>query len=675
MESKTNRIQDLIRDRQSALKSQKELLDKYVRQKNDAVKGADDDIDKIVSNMLKECGLNETVLTNNDEQINGLNLHIMGNLGSEVSDSSLGASESNMSKLTGTVDINIVETSKDTFEKGIQADICANNQRHSIPENTAVNYNLKSGTGQNISLSLSIPTKQSNTITKEESETGTSLDKKVETSESSPSKTVDIDYNNMDVLKSSEFMDFFKRASRLIERALGEGAVFDPFFNIGSEINTQVLQADQSSVKNPGNISMSTSNGLLKNSIIFQHDSTFNRPVTCIRSHPSFPEYFIASYGNRFSQNTFDGINRTNSGVSLLEYGGCALIWSISTPNCPENTFVSPSPVLSVAFDPFCQFRYVGSSYNGEILIWDSRNGKIPFQKSNGIGISDMEGNIISSHSFPIYCMELLGNKGSQNIITIDIDGKLCNWNLTNLSEPVESFQLRKSNSKDISVQCMTLSKLINPNSIICGSEDGSIYQTIVKTNKPGTISSTFQNAHDGFITCLDYHPINDCFLSSSADWTIKLWAPNPMANSFTLLYTFESSENYVIGVSWHPIHPGIFAAIDADATLIIYNLTNPDGQTPLCKLNTSSSQSNTNTSDVPTCISWSNDGTRLFIGYLNGNIIMCNVDSKIYQPSRNVWDLFNQEIEKLKNNNSCDTYPGADKNESTIKNEENESL
>ncbi|KAH8739681.1 dynein intermediate chain 2 [Cryptosporidium ryanae] len=670
MEGRTNRIQDLIRDRQTALKSQKELLDKYLQQ-NNAVRGMDDDIDNIISNMLKECGLSETTLTSDDEQTNGINFNVVGNLGSETSDLSLGVLESNIAKSIGTVDINIVETSKDTFEKGIQADISASNQKY-FSENIGVNYNLDSTAGQSISLSLSIPTKNGNGASKEENEAETNQNQKLENNEESSSKSIDNDYENTDVLKSSEFMDFFKRTSRLIERALGEGAVFDPFFNIGSEISTRVLQTEQNTITNPGNISVSTSNGLLKNSIVFQHSSIFNRPVTCIRSHPNFPEYFIASYGNKFLQNTtFDGINHTSSVVSSLEYGGCALIWSISTPNNPENTFVSPCSVLTVAFDPFCQFRYVGTTYNGEILVWDSRNGKIPFQKSNSIGISDTEGSVTSSHSFPIYCMELLGNKGSQNIITIDIDGKLCNWNLTNLSEPVESFQLRKANSKDISVQCMTLSRLINPNTIICGSEDGSIYQTIIKTNKPGTITSTFQNAHSGFITCLDYHPINDCFLSSSADWTIKLWVPNPISNSFTLLHTFEASENYVIGVSWHPIHPGVFAAIDADSTLIIYNLTSTDGQTPLCKINTSSSQPNTNTSDIPTCISWSNDGTRLFIGYLCGNIIMCNVDSKLYKPSGNVWDLFNQEIEKLKNSNSSDPYPNFDQNENT--NEENE--
>ncbi|KAH8584962.1 dynein intermediate chain [Cryptosporidium sp. chipmunk genotype I] len=663
MENKTNRIQDLIREHQSTLKSQRKLLDDYSKNYSDQSTGFEEDVDKIVNSILSEGGLSDSFFTGNEEQFNGLNLAAMGDLGPESLEDNLRVPGSVLKKLIGEVDLNILETTKDTFDRGTQADLIQSSQLGLASERSTGLRNHVSG-ASNKHLSISIPLgpadlHQNETV----SDSNKPLGMKVDTNEErySPSGgTVSLEENNSEILKSSEFMDFFSRASRLIERALGEGAVFNPFFNINNEFTESNLKSENDgSTKNPGNISFTSSNGLLKSSMIFQHEISSNRPVMNIKSHPTFPEYFIVAYGNKFSQNSsFEGMVQNTGGGNMFDYRGCVQLWSISTPKNPENTFIASSPVLTISFDPYCQYKYIGTSYNGEILIWDSRSGKIPCQKSNSINISDSEGNNISGHSFPIYCMELLGNKGSQNIITIDTDGKLCNWNLTNLSEPVESFQLRKTNSKDVSIQCMTLSKLINPNAIICGSEDGSLYQTIIKTNKPGVISSTFQNAHNGFITSLDYHPINDCFLSSGADWTIKLWTPNPLTNSFTLLYTFESSENYVIGVAWHPVHPGIFAAIDADSKLIIYDLTNSNCQTPLCKINTSCStaaNSIPNTSDIPTCINWSMDGTRLFIGYMNGNVIMCNSDSKLYQPNRNVWDLFNQQMETFKSNNSVD--------------------
>ncbi|TRY53394.1 Dynein intermediate chain [Cryptosporidium tyzzeri] len=662
MENKTNRIQDLIREHQSTLKSQRKLLDDYSKNYCDQSKGFEEDVDKIVNSILSEGGLSDSLFTGNEEQFNGLNLAAMGDIGPESLEDNLRGPGSALKKLIGEVDLNILETTKDTFDKGIQADLIQSSQLGVAPDRYTGLKNHTTG-GSNKHLSISIPLSPADLHQNETaSESSKPLVMRIDTNEEkySPSGGPISVENNNEILKSSEFMDFFSRASRLIERALGEGAVFNPFFNINSEVAESTLSSENDgSAKNPGNISFSSSNGLLKNSMIFQHETSSNRPVMNIKSHPTFPEYFIVAYGTKFSQNSsFEGMKQNMGSGTMFDYGGCVQLWSISTPKNPENTFIASSPVLTISIDPYCQYKYIGTSYNGEILIWDSRSGKIPCQKSNSINISDSEGNNIGGHSFPIYCMELLGSKGSQSIITIDTDGKLCNWNLTNLSEPVESFQLRKTNSKDVSIQCMTLSKLINPNAIICGSEDGSLYQTMIKTNKPGVISSTFQNAHNGYITSLDYHPINDCFLSSGADWTIKLWMPNPLASSFTLLYTFESSENYVIGVAWHPVHPGIFAAIDADSKLIIYDLTNSNCQTPLCKINTSCSTTTNsipNTSDIPTCISWSMDGTRLFIGYMNGNVIMCNSDSKLYQPNRNVWDLFNQQMETFKNNNSVD--------------------
>ncbi|KAJ1607269.1 dynein intermediate chain [Cryptosporidium canis] len=674
MESKTNRIQDLIREHQSTLKSQRELLDNYSKKCNDKQSGIEDDVDKIVNFILSEGGLNESLFSGNEEQFNGLNLAAMGDIGSEFTDDNSKMPGNALKKLVE-VDVNILETIKDTFDKGTQADLIQINQQGTASErNTGMKKHTSGGSNKNLLISIPLTSTESypnESATEPCKQSGVRIETGQE--KHSPSRgSVNTEESNNEILKSSEFMDFFSRASRLIERALGEGAVFDPFFNINNEMTESILASENDgSTKNPGNISISSSNGLLKNSIIFQHEISSNRPVMNIKSHPTFPEYFIVAYGSSFPQNSsFEGMAQS-AGGSIFEYGGCVQLWSISTPKKPENTFIASSPVLTISFDPHCQFKYIGTSYNGEILIWDSRCGRIPSQKSNSININDTEGNNIGGHSFPIYCMELLGNKGSQSIITIDTDGKLCNWNLTNLSEPVESFQLRKTNSKDVSIQCMTLSRLINPNSIICGSEDGSIYQTMIKTNKPGTISSTFQNAHNGYVTSLDYHPINDCFLSSGADWTIKLWVPNQLANSFTLLYTFESSENYVIGVAWHPVHPGIFAAIDADSRLIIYDLTNSNCQTPLCKINTSCSTSTNsipNTSDIPTCVNWSMDGTRLFIGYMNGNVIMCNADSRLYQPNRNVWDLFNQQLETFKSNNSADLNPSIEnKNEESV--------
>ncbi|OII71508.1 hypothetical protein cand_032210 [Cryptosporidium andersoni] len=631
------RLKDLLLDRQEALKEQRKVLESINKQ-SDALK-IGDDIDNIINSILNEVGLNESIFTVSDIPI-------------------LATSTGSLKEYTPTyrkglqpaiaiVDLSIAEVSKEYFEKSTQADTI-----DSTPCN--ITSGLATANTSNKSFTISIPVANINDTSLTDDEALAATTPNTITSAVKVSNFFDeYNENKGEVLKSGEFMEFFNKTSRIIERTLGESAIFDPFFDIrvDSTVASPDITLGSPTSTNPGNIDSITSNGIFKNSQLYHCELSINRPIMDIKSHSAYPEYFIVAYGGKTNQLLNPS---STSNPTILDYGGCALLWSISMPRKPELVFIASSAVLRVSFNPYNQHRFIGTTYNGEILIWDSRSGKIPVQKTN-----IMTSNTNNIHCFPVYSMELLGNKGAQNIISIDADGKVCSWNLTNINDPIESFQLKKSNSRDIAIKCMTLSKLINPNNIYCGAEDGSIYQTVIKTNKPGVIHNSV-NAHSGFVTSLDYHPICDCFLSASADWTVKLWSPNSNttviqnttnSSSITLLCTFESSENYVIDVAWHPIHPGIFAVVDADNNLIIYDLTQGNWQAPVCKITTSNNNSNTSL-NIANSINWSSDGTRLFIGYTNGDLIMCNTDTKIYQPSRNTWNLFNERLESFKFNN-----------------------
>lgn len=46
--------------------------------------------------------------------------------------------------------------------------------------------------------------------------------------------------------------------------------------------------------------------------------------------------------------------------------------------------------------------------------------------------------DVAKSHTHPVYCVEMIGTQNAHNIITVSTDGKLCNWNLDMLKEPIE---------------------------------------------------------------------------------------------------------------------------------------------------------------------------------------------------------------------------------------------
>ena len=119
--------------------------------------------------------------------------------------------------------------------------------------------------------------------------------------------------------------------------------------------------------------------------------------------------------------------------------------------------------------------------------------------------------------------------------------------------------------------------------------------------------------AHAGPVTGLHFHPstggldFGDLFLSSSVDWSVKLWRAKgtkaaPVGGAGvngggvhsapagrdrrerekerekemfgqTPLHSFESADDYVFDVKWHPHHPAIFGSVDGSGKFDLWNL------------------------------------------------------------------------------------------------------
>lgn len=228
--------------------------------------------------------------------------------------------------------------------------------------------------------------------------------------------------------------------------------------------------------------------------------------------------------------------------------------------------------MLTATFAKFHPNLILGGTYSGQIVLWDNRVQKrSPIQRTPLSAIA---------HTHPVFCMSVVGTQNAHNLISISTDGRLCSWSLDNLSAPQETLELHRQPSKPVAVTSLAFPHS-DVNNFVIGSEEGLAYSACRHGSKAG-ITDAYE-AHHGPITGISYNAVQNgpidfshLFLTSSMDWTIKLWSMKDNKP----LYSFEDNGDYVLDVAWSPIHPALFAAVDCDGRLDLWNL-NQDTEVP----------------------------------------------------------------------------------------------
>jgi dynein intermediate chain len=102
-------------------------------------------------------------------------------------------------------------------------------------------------------------------------------------------------------------------------------------------------------------------------------------------------------------------------------------------------------------------------------------------------------------------------------------------------------------------------------------------------------------------------------------DSTVKLWSTE---FSKAPLFSFEPTcTEYVCDVRWSPIHPGLFAVVDGNGRIYLWNICK-DLEVPLFEEKIAKKAINK--------IRWSQNGTQLFIGDAQGNLFVYDVPSQV---------------------------------------------
>ncbi|CAG8760953.1 8347_t:CDS:10, partial [Cetraspora pellucida] len=353
------------------------------------------------------------------------------------------------------------------------------------------------------------------------------------------------------IVNSADFADFIDHTTKIVERALNENYDFMKDYSISKDV-----ESDEK-----------TGNRVKYMCSFFDDKWSKNRSVTDVNWSKKNPELVVASYNK--------------NPIAMNEPDGAVLVWNLRLLERPEFVFHSQSDVLTVAFSDFHPKYVIGGTYSGQIVLWDMRAKSLPVVKT------PLSAN---GHTHPVYSMQMVGTQNAHNLITASTDGLVCSWELDKLIEPQEHLELVHSgHHKTDEVSVTALGFPDNETAAFwVGTEEGVVYQANRyggARGKAGINQYDTYRGHWGPITGLHFHPLfgpvdfSDLFLTSSVDWTVKLWRaksvskPSTSPQVISPLHSFEGSDDYVYDVKWSPCHPALFASVDGTGKFSIWNL------------------------------------------------------------------------------------------------------
>ncbi|KAI8054628.1 WD40-repeat-containing domain protein [Syncephalis plumigaleata] len=412
------------------------------------------------------------------------------------------------------------------------------------------------------------------------------------------------------ILTSDEFIDFVDYSTKVIERALNEKYDF---------MKDYTLLHDEDADTETGNT--------VKLACDFYSEKICqNRATTDVHWSPKHPELVVAAYNK--------------NAMAINEPDGLVLVWNVHLVERPEFTFHAQSDVLSARFSDFHANLVIGGTYSGQILLWDTRAKSLPVLRTPLSAIG---------HTHPVYSMSMVGTQNAHNLITASTDGLVCSWQLDMLVQPQETLDIvypAHPRTDEVAITCIGFPDN-ETTTFWAGTEEGNIYQANRydrAASKAGVNPNDVYRAHHGAIT-----DFSDLFLTSSVDWTVKLWRaksvskPSPTPQTISPIYSFEDSADYVYDVAWSPSHPAVFASVDGTGHFNVWNL-NVDTDVPIVSTASGSSRALNK-------VDWEKEGRRAAAGSLDGHVYVYDI-GELSNPRMEEWTQFQKTVNEMTSTN-----------------------
>lgn len=215
------------------------------------------------------------------------------------------------------------------------------------------------------------------------------------------------------------------------------------------------------------------------------------------------------------------------------------------------------------------------------------------------------------------------------------------------LSQPQEYLELTTpppTKTEDLAPTSMSFPQS-DPTFFIVGTEEGSVYpchRYDRAGSKAGIDQRLAYRGHAAPVMSTSFHPargpvdLGDLMLSSSIDWTVRLWRIRPPATttSATSITTAPqvvspildiNREDVVYDARWSPSRPGVFSLVDGAGNLEVWDLYT-DTEVPVARTAPSRGRSGLLTKSLNKVAWEEREGRRLATGGLDGVVSVFEV-------------------------------------------------
>ena len=169
----------------------------------------------------------------------------------------------------------------------------------------------------------------------------------------------------------------------------------------------------------------------------------------------------------------------------------------------------------------------VGGTYSGQILVWDTRS-----RSSYPVAKTPLS---VSGHTHPVHDLIIVGAQNANNLVSVSSDGLVCTWQMDMLMQPKEVLELTHptpTKMDEVALTCIDFPGN-ETTTFWAGTEEGKVFKVNrydrASVKKGIDVGESYMG-HHAFVTAMQFHAAResaeyaDMFLTSSFDWTVKLW-------------------------------------------------------------------------------------------------------------------------------------------------------